>query len=367
MRIIHRYITVRYLSFVAGSVLLFSFLYILGDLLGHLEDIFKNAVPLQVVVKYYVAMVPLVMVNTFSLASILAGLYVIGDMNYSNEIIAIRTSGKGLGFVLSPIVITALFVCSLTFFINERFASPSVVYTSSIKEEFIKRNAPSQTKVLIKNLTFYGRDDALYFITEYYPEKTKMKGVVILFQDENHHIREKWVAEEGVWREGKWWFKNLVVYRFKKKGKEVSLSGDRFFYPHKAVVLTETPRDILGKENMLESLNVRRLLEALRRLRRSDSRETLLRFKSQLYHRLIMPLSPLVLLLAGLPLVLPIQRKPPGFSAFGIGLLIFLLYYVVDTVALGLAKSGIVSPIIPIVAVPILFLCYAFIRLSRIP
>lgn len=365
MRILHRYICFRYVFFVIGAVLLFSFLYIIGDIFGHLEDIFKNHVPIRIVVSYYLSMVPLVLVNTFPLASILAGLYVVGDMNYANEIISIRSSGLPTRFILFPMIVGAWLVCSIMFFVNERFVPSSALYTSSIKQEFIKRNTANQKNVRIKNLTFYGEDNALYFISEYYPDKALMRGVVILFQDQDQRIREKWIAEEGFWREGKWCFKNLVIYQLDEKSKVQE--GKRFFYSKKVVKLTESPRDMLRKEDMIESLNIRQLLESINRLRHSDSKDTLLTFRVQLIHRIITAVSPLVLLFAGIPLALPIRRKPPGFSAFGQGIIIFLLYYVVDTVALGLARSGIVPPELVLGSVPFLFLSFSFTRIFLIP
>ena len=365
MRILHRYICFRYISFVIGAVLLFSFLYIIGDIFGHLEDIFKNQVPIRIVISYYLSMVPLVLVNTFPLASILAGLYVVGSMNYANEIISIRSSGLPTHFILFPMLMGAWFICSIMFFVNERFVPSSALYTSSIKQEFIKRNTAHQRNVAIKNLTFYGKDNALYFISEYYPNKALMRGVVILFQDNDQQIREKWIAKEGFWREGKWHFKDLVVYQLETGDK--TREGKRFFYPQKIVKLTESPRDMLRKEDMIESLNIRQLSKAIDRLKRSHSEETLVTFKVQLIHRILVPLSPLVLLLAGIPLVLPIQRKPPGFSAFGQGMIIFLLYYVADTVAVGLAKSGIISPWLILGSVPFLFLTYSVIKMFCIP
>ncbi len=365
MRILHAYLAKRYLWFVLGAVFLFSFLYIVGDLFGHLEDILKNKVPLRIVISYYASMVPLVLVNTFPLASLLSGLYVVGDMNYGNEIIAIRTSGRPIGFVLVPLFFSSVLVSSVMFFVNERFVPASTVFTSSVKEEFIKRNRPVESeRVVIRNLTFYGKDNALYFISEYYPEKALMRGVVILFQDPDQNIREKWVAEEGKWQEGKWIFKNLIIYRF---GSEKKLEESKRFYPEKVVQLPESPRDMVRREDMLESLNIKRLREAISRLRRSDAEKSLIVFQAQMANRIVSALSPIVLLLAGIPLVLRVQRKPPGFSVFGIGMLIFLFYYGINTVFFGLAKAGWANPWMVMFSVPVLFLAYFGIAIASIP
>ena len=213
-----RYIGFRYIKFVFFSLIGFSIFYVFADLVGHLDDIITNHVPLRIVVMYYLVMIPIVVVNVSSLSSLLSGLYTIGSMNYNNEIIAIRSSGSSILTILKPIVFAAILFSTIIFFVNERFVPSSMVFTSSVKKEFIKRNTSGRKDIALKFLTFYGSDNRLFFISKFYPQKGLIKGVLILEQDESQKVRRKLVAQQAEWKDGWWYFDNLIVYDFDNNG-----------------------------------------------------------------------------------------------------------------------------------------------------
>ncbi len=364
MRILDRYIGLGYLFSCFLSLVAFILFYIIGDLFGHLDDIINNHVPIWIIFSYYVSMIPVVAVNVSSLASLLSGLYVLGTMGYGNEIIAIRSAGKSLFFILRSILASSLLLCSIIFFINERFVPKAVVFTNTVKRDFIKRNQSNKKDIVLKYLTFYGRDNRLFFISKFYPKKNLLKGIVILVQDEDQRIIRKLVARQAHWENGYWVFDNLVVCDFNKEGNPM---GEKKYYKHKKLKLEETPSDIVKSESFIDSLNIKSLIMHIKRLEKSKATDTILTFKVQVLYRIISAISPLVLLIAGLPFMLRIQRKPPGFSVLGMGIVLFLVYYISETVAISVAKLGLCNPLYIVLPIPIGFMLLGILYALFIP
>ncbi len=365
MKILDRYIGQAYIKAFFYLTGFFSFFYLFGDLVGHLEDIIDNKVPFRIVLTYYSAMVPIVLVNIFPLASLLGAMFVVGNMNYRNEIIAVRTAGKGLWYVLRTILVFSLLVGAMTFFVNERFVPSAETIVNTIKRDFIKRNASERKRLTLRNITFYGEDDKLYFLSSFDPSTNVVEGVVILSQDKNHHIVEKWVARRARWKDGKWEFEDLLTYKFDFNGNVDQAS--RRFYKRKMIDLGESPSEILRGKGSLARLNIRGLWENLRRFGDNMSPETRLTFEVKILSRLLLPFSPLVLVLIGLPFVLQVQRKPVGFAGLGIGMVIFFLYYVAFAFASNFAQLGLVNPYLLLLPVPLVPALFGVLAISLMP
>lgn len=365
MKILDRYIGIRYLKFMGFSLIGFICLYILGDLLGHLDDIITNHVPVKIVFLYYLVMVPIVLVNIAPLSSLLSSLYTVGIMNYNNEIIAIRSSGRSVFSILRPIVFGAIFLSAIVFFVNERFVPGSMVFTTSLKKEFIKRNTSSKKEIVLKFLTFYSTDNRLFFISKFYPRQNLIKGILILEQDDRQQIRRKLVAQQAEWRDGWWYFDNLLIYKFDEHGNVIE--SEKEFYKRKKLRLKESPADMMRKESFIDSLPIKDLIRSLKRLAQSGDEETKLVFKVQILYRIIISLSPFILIFSGLPFVLRIQRRPPGFSVVGIGVVIFFIYYLLLAFLSSIAKLGVGNVYLIILPLPILFLLWGIISCIVIP
>ncbi len=365
MRILDRYIIVRYIKGMLLGVLVFVLLYIVIDLFSHLDDILQNKVPLDVLLKYYISMVPMIFVNVAPVSSLLSGMYSMAHMNYSNEIIAIRSSGKSLGFVLFPLFAGALLLCAVVFFVNEEFVPGSIVFTKSVKRDFITRSYAQKDNLMLRNLAFYGEGNRLFFVSKYFPDKRQMQGLVILFQDENQKVREKWVAQKAFWHEGKWRFENLLTYKFDETGE---LEQDKKeFFRQKDAELGLTPQDIVRNEAYADSLNIKALLSHIKRLKQSQAKATLRDYRVKLANRIIFPFTAVILLIAGLPFTLRIGRKPVGVAQIGIGIVLFFLYYVAMMLSVGIAKVVNVPIWVVLLPVPMIFLIFGLGAMSLLP
>src|SRR3569833_3773762 len=102
MRIIDRYILKSIVGIFLGKEITFAFLFILIDTFGNLQDFIEKKVPMEIIVQYYISFLPMILVNTSTMACLMATLFTYSNLSSHNEIVAIRTSGMNFWQVTRP-------------------------------------------------------------------------------------------------------------------------------------------------------------------------------------------------------------------------------------------------------------------------
>ena len=76
MRILEKYICISYIRALIFCITLLMVLGVIGDILGFLDDIFKNDIPLGSILLFYLYFAPFAFVNMLPFASLLAAVFV---------------------------------------------------------------------------------------------------------------------------------------------------------------------------------------------------------------------------------------------------------------------------------------------------
>ena len=93
MRILDNYINKSIIIIFITTVLVFCFLYVLIDITGILDEIIDRAVPIGILIQYYLSYFPIILVQSSSMACLIATLFTFSRLNNNNEIIVMRSSG----------------------------------------------------------------------------------------------------------------------------------------------------------------------------------------------------------------------------------------------------------------------------------
>ena len=84
MRIIERYIVRDFIGAFLFCVSLLIVLGVIGDILGFLDDIFKNNIPLKSIISFYVYLAPFAFVNMAPFACLLAAVYIFNTETFNS-------------------------------------------------------------------------------------------------------------------------------------------------------------------------------------------------------------------------------------------------------------------------------------------
>ena len=362
MRIIDNYIARSIAVIFLGTVFTFAFLFILIDTFTNLEDFIEKKVALEIILQYYLSFLPIIVVQTSPMALLIATLFTYSNLNTHNEIIAIRASGMNFWQITKPALIFALFVSIIVFWMNEQFVPQSSITTNEIRQSKIKVIIADKDRgqPVIKNLSFYGLKNRLFFIDSFDPNTSELSGITILTHDNQQNLLEKTVALKGKWTGIAWKFFNVqsTVYgnnASPNQPTDVKIADERL------MDIKETPRDFLRQKLDITAMNIRQLYDYIGLFSNSGAIKTIKNLNVDLWQKIAFPWRNVVIVLLGLPLVLMSvgKRRAATFTSIAIALVIGFAYYVLDAVGLALGKGGAIYPALSAWVAPLTFLIAA--------
>jgi len=328
MRIIDRYIFRSLILIFLVTILIFSLLFILIDSATNLDNFLSRKVSLEIILQFYLAFLPVVIVQTASIAALISALLTFSHLNSQNELIALRASGLTFWQITRPALVFAVLVSMLVLTINERYIPYAQKRADTLRHENITSDLGKRQKSqkIIENLTFYGLKNRLYFVDSFDPNINKLTGITIIGYDDKQDIKEKVVALEGRWTGLAWKFYQCHVTTF---NEGPGGSAPIRVYPEKLMDIQETPQDFLKQRLDVESMNIKQLQQYIDRFSQSGARRALTNLKIDMYHKAVFPFSTIVILLVGLPLAMASgRRKAQNFTALALAITIGFLYYV---------------------------------------
>ncbi len=363
MRILDRYILKPVLLTFFGCLLVFIFLYIISDILSHLDDLLRNHTGIIVLYQYYLTNLPIIFAQTSPMAILLATIYNFGKLNRTNELIAMRSSGLSLWQLITPVLIIGILLSFTVFLANEKLIPQAQAKVESLKTKIKGEKNARPKEQVIHNLTFYGLGNKLFFVNSFDTKNNIMEGISILEHDPIQNLVSKITARRGDYRDGLWTFYEYSRYNFDSSGQ---ITEDSEYFPEQIMYITETPNDFLQQRKRMEFMSILQLEDYIWRLRKSGAVSALRNLAVELYSRYASSLTGLILVLIGMPFSFVIKKRDNIFSSFGICIGISFLYYVLNAVSLSMGKNGLIPPMLAVWAVPIIFISLAIRSISKI-
>lgn len=345
MRILDRYTTGPLIAVFINCIFAFLFLYVIIDVLSHLDDILKNKTQIETLVSYYLTYLPVMFIQMAPFACLLSTLYTFSTLNHHNEIIAMRSSGLSIFQVTRPAVFFGIIISLLVFWVNDRILPLALQEHRRIEttmESPAKAEARSQPEV-IENLSMYGMRNRLFFINKFHPRTALMEGVTILEHDADQDVIKKIVARRAAYDQDIWKFYESITYLFDKNGRMI---GDPQYRQEEIMVIPEGPKDFYNQQQHPELMSITQLDDYIWRLSRSGSSGPARKLQVELYQRFTNPFSSVIIILLGIPFALRIKRKATGLSSFGIAILVAFVYYILDAVCVAFGRGGAIPPIL---------------------
>jgi lipopolysaccharide export system permease protein len=365
MRILDRYILKSILAIFICCIFVFLFLFVVIDILGHLEDILKHKLTILLLTQYYLTYLPTIFVQAAPFACLLSTLYTFGKLNHNNEIIAMRSSGLSIFWITKDTLIFATIISLFIFWLNDRIVPLATSLNQKIKmqmqaEGLRKPNRPE----IINNLSMYGIKNRLFFVNKFSSLTNTMEGIVILEQDENQNITRKIVASKAIYREGNWKFYQCITYDF---DQDTQIINEPMYAEEQNIAIPETPQDFLNQKQLPEAMTITQLDDYIWRLSKSGSPNLIRNFKVDLYQRFTSPFTSLIIVILGVPFALQMRRRATGLASVGLSIVVGFLYYIIDAISIALGKSGVILPALAVTLSHILMLSFGLYLIGNLP
>lgn len=362
MRILERYILKPIVATFLGCFFVFIFLYVLSDILSHLDDILKNHTSILFIYQYYSTCFPVIFTQTSPIAILLATISTYGKLNRNNELIAMRAGGLSLWQLSAPIVIIGTILSIAIFFTNDKFVPQAKLQAKKMKVEIEGEKDADIKNEIINNLTCYGLENRLFFVNSFNTKNNVMKGITILEHDEEQNLKAKIVASQAAYKNSVWTFYALTKFYFDKDGQ---ITDDTYYSDEQILAITESPKDFLQQRQQPEFMTVGQLEDYIWRLKKSSATAAIRSLSVDLYNRYASAVSCLILILVGIPFSFVIRRRANIFSSFGICIALSFLYFILTSVSLALGKSGVLFPFLAAWLIPAIFVSLSLKAISK--
>ncbi|MGB2705484.1 MAG: LptF/LptG family permease [Candidatus Omnitrophota bacterium] len=343
MVIIEKYVFRGFIGLFLLCLLLLWALYIVGDIFGFLDEILKEGISAASLGAFYYYLTPFILTQIIPISTLIASVYLLGNLNKDNEITAMRASGIGVWEILRPILAAAFIISLSVFIINDRILPNAMRKANRIRYEKLdvaKRGKAGTINVY--NVAIYGRGDKIIFARRFDIQKKVLEDIVIHQHDTKQDLILKISAKSIYWtKKENWRGEDVVIYKTDNSGRFI---GEPIVAKEMDLPIIETPTDFINNQWKPEFMSYNRLRSYME-VFATSSKRTYRRLLVDLNYKIAFPFACIMTILISAPFVLSAHR---GKALLGMakGIIIALLYIPVMAVGLALGKGGMLPPVL---------------------
>ena len=294
-RILEAYVAREFLKFMSLSLATFVSLFVVVDFFEKIDRLVRAHLGLTELLYYSLLKIPFAVGQVLPAAVLLGIMLTFGLMSRNQETMAIRTSGLDILQLARPLIYLTGWLAGLMLVLN-LFLIP---WTQGSLDHFwqsqVEKKPPRDLRTM--QHFWYKGDQAIYNILMFRKDIQTMEGVKIYLFDRQFHLVQIIAAARAQFQGDHWRFTQGQIETLDESG---GLSGEKF--QQRDLVLTERPEDFDNLEKKVNEMDFRELYRYVGRLERDGYKST--SYRVDLYSRLTLALTPLMMIVLGLGLAL---------------------------------------------------------------
>lgn len=320
------------------SLLIFSFVVLLGRIPRLTEMIISKGVPATDIIALFAFLMPTFLSVTVPLSFLLGILLAFGRLSADSEYIALKASGISLYSMVIPVAFLALFFTLVTATITLLIEPAS---KSALRAKIFDI-ASTRLNVSVKPGVFNGDIPGIVLYAQGVDERQGIMRDVFISDERNNSTPTTITAREGLFISNA---DTLVLTLRLRNGEIHRQPGSSEQDTYQTISFNNYDINLDFSERLSQGQRSRsrgelswtELNQAIQATAPGKQRY---RLEAELHERIVIACAPLVLILIGIPLGLQSQRSGKG-AGFALALVVFLVYYVLLSFAGTLADKGI--------------------------
>ncbi len=349
MNIIVKFISREILKYFSLVLVMVIGIYLAVDFLEKVDDFMEAGIALSRMFTFFIHEIPFIISQIAPVALLLAVLITFGLMNKNNEIIALKSSGISIYYLMRP-ALTIGIIFSLGLCLLSEFIVPVTrVKANRIWLQEVRKEAAITSRE--KNIWVKGNRSILH-IKYYNPVTGTINGVSLNRFDEAFRLIMRLDARSGQFENGLWQLSDVIRQQFKKdvRQPQVELSENM------AVDLDIVPADLSRVARKSDEMGFGELYSYIRKVEAEGY--DAVKYRTDLHAKFAFPLVCVIMCLAGIGFAVRsnIKRSLPISIAFGIGLA--FLYWVFSSFCMSLGYGEMLPPWIAAWMANFLFFCF---------
>jgi lipopolysaccharide export system permease protein len=348
MPCLHKYWLKEFIKFFSIIQLIVLVLFVFIDYLSRMDKFLNSDFSLFSALGYVLLKVPFMFVQLTPASILLATITVFGLMNRNNELLAIRSSGISVYFLVRPAILMGVALAMLMFFLGETIIPVSIAKANYIKYNVIKKRqnfSSARKDIWIKS------ENKLIHINFFDPVHHSIAGVTITSLGKKFSLDSRIDAQKGYYKNGKWVLENIIEQTHTKNSMEYDVK----LYDKKTIFLAFKPEDLGEVSKKSEEMSFFELKKYVKKVEQEGY--DAITYKVDLNGKIAFPFICIIMVLTGAATGMKSFVKENIPAAIAIGVVIAFLYWIMYGFCLSLGYGGILPPVISAWAANLFFLC----------
>lgn len=318
--------------FLMGVFVFTSIIFASDTFITLIKQISLYGIPFKVALMIIILNLPSVFVMTIPMGVLLATVMTLNKLSLLSEITVMRACGVGLNRIAQPIFIFAVIMSIFSFFINETIVPVTTKQSKDLALWALgQKNIPDgKQNFIFKETTDHGRLKRLFYIGSC--EDKILYNITVLDTSKEGTIQVLQAKDGSTSPEG-WNFNRGAIYTVADKGKVLNTT---FFENSVAQFGMDLSKEM--NKNVANEYNFTQLVKYIHDNPSLDEKQRRI-LMIQLYDKIALPITTIVLVLIGVPLAItpPRVRYNRGFL---FSILIIFAYYLIRALSISFGETG---------------------------
>ncbi len=332
MKLLDKYILKQVIMmFIMGVLVFTSIIFASDTFITLIKQISRYGIPFKIAFIIIILHLPSIFVMTIPMGVLLSTVMTLNGLSLSSEITVMRACGIGLNRIAKPIFIFAIVMSLASFFINETIVPVMTEKATDLAVcAFGQKNIPEgKENFTFKEVKAGGTLKRLFYVGDC-TNKT-LHNITVLDASKEGTIQIL-QAREGKTSPMGWKFQKGAIYTITDSGKTL----DTTMFNDSTIMFGMD----LSKEMEKNQASERNFIQLAKYIANENRPE----LKIDLYDKIALPLTTIVLVLIGVPLAItpPRVRYNRGFL---FSILIIFAYYLIRALSLSFGEAGTLIPV----------------------
>jgi len=222
------------------GVAMFTSLLLAATYLGRIADYVVQGLPVGMILKITLLLLPPILVKTFAMSTLLGALLAFGRLSGDSEIVALRAGGASIYRIIFPVALFSLGVAGLTFLLNDTLVPNSAKQARGLTESVAKEIKNKKSQPAFQAIIEDGTLKAMIMAKDFNLIEGTLSGVTIKALDKQGEPSFYLEAKELRYQGNKDWRIINGARMFSADGRDVTeITGD--VWPGELPKLDKTP------------------------------------------------------------------------------------------------------------------------------
>lgn len=358
LNIIDRYIAKLFCLYFFAGLLVFVTIFTAVDFMS---SFLKHDVSMAIVLEYYSYAIPGVIYQMVPMASLLATVFTLSNLNKSSELIALFSLGFSLARVSAPILVVVSIVSTMSFWVGDRIL-PRVNQKKNYVKYVKVENKPGLYSTVKTDKIWYRSENVILNIKSLNATNKKAQGLTLYYFNDNWDLVQLITAQEVNMNEGSWNLQKGSVTLFTRESSfPLTLS-----FNEKSISVVEELADIQNTSSSSEVMDLKLLRKFINK--NKEAGLDTLHYEVEYHSKFGFAFAAFVMSLMGIPFSVARQRSGSTMVNAGKCIGLAFMYWTLYSSFLSFGKYGAVPPIIAAWAPNILMVMgsiYLLLRLKK--